>query len=194
MPELVPTDHVATITFLGRVPQNRDNIRAEAIQSAYASYEGFDGEFHAGLTRASCVRVKSQHPQGTEIRNVRQFSILSAEELNAIAQEIDIDAIDPLLVGASIVLSGIPDFTHVPPSSRLQAENGTTIVVDMLNAPCQYPAREIEKEHPGHGKGFVPAARGRRGVCGWVERQGELRVGDKMRLHVPGQRAWAPEG
>lgn len=191
MPELVPTDHYATITWMGRVPLNRENIRAEAIQSAFASYEGFEGEFHAGLTRASCVRVKSQHPEGTEIRNVRQFSILSAEELDAVAKEIDLDAIDPLLVGASIVLSGIPDFTHVPPSSRLQAENGTTIVIDMLNAPCQYPAREIEKDNPGHGKGFVPAARGRRGVCGWVERQGDLKVGDTLRLHIPGQRAWA---
>jgi MOSC domain len=191
MPELTPTDYVARITWMGMVPQNRPNIRSQPIETAFASYEGFAGDFHAGLTRASCVRVKAQHPQGTEIRNVRQFSILSGEELAGIAAELGLAAIDPLLLGASIVLEGIPDFTHVPPNSRLQAENGTTLVVDMENGPCNFPAREIENDTPGHGKGFIAAARGRRGVCGWVERQGQLSIGDRLRLHIPGQRGWA---
>lgn len=192
MPELVPTDHHAKIVWMGKVPENRTDIRAQPVDSAFASYAGFEGDYHAGLTRASCVRVKSQHPQGTEIRNVRQFSILSAEEMAAIATEIGLAALDPRLLGASIVIEGIADFTHLPPSSRLQAENGTTIVIDMLNAPCNLPAREIEKEESGHGKGFKAAAMGRRGVCAWVEREGQLNLGDSLRLHVPGQRAWAP--
>lgn len=191
MPELMPTDYHATITWMGRVPMNRPNIRSEAIQSAMATYAGFEGDFHAGLTRASCVRVKSQHPEGTEIRNVRQFSILSAEELDAIASDIGLPELDPLLLGASIVVKGIPDFTHVPPNSRFQAANGATIVIDMQNGPCNFPAREIEKDAPGHGKTFKAQAKGRRGVCGWVERQGMLNVGDELRLHIPGQRAWA---
>ncbi|KIN60254.1 MOSC domain protein [Sulfitobacter noctilucae] len=190
MPELVPTDHHAEIVWMGMVPQDRTDIRAKSIDSAFASYSGFEGDFHAGLTRASCVRVKSQHPQGTEIRNVRQFSILSAEELAGIAADIGVEVLDPALLGASIVLRGIEDFTHLPPSARLQAENGTTLVVDMLNGPCNLPAREIEKDLPGHGKGFKAAALGRRGVCAWVEREGTLRVGDTLRLHIPGQRAW----
>ncbi len=191
MPELVPTDHVARITWMGMVPKNRPDIRSQAIERAFASYEGFEGDFHAGLTRASCVRVRAQHPEGTEIRNVRQFSILSAEEMAAVAAEIDLEALSPEHLGASLVLEGIDDFSHVPPSSRLQAENGTTIVIDMLNAPCNLPAREIDKDHEGHGKGFKAAALGRRGVCAWVERQGELAIGDTLRLHIPGQRSWA---
>ncbi|MEP5730589.1 MAG: MOSC domain-containing protein [Sulfitobacter sp.] len=191
MPELKPTDFYARITWIGIVPQDRPNIRSQAIESVHARYVGFEGDYHSGLTRKSCVRVKAQHPEGTEIRNVRQLSILSAEELRQIANDIDLAEIDPALLGASLVLEGIPDLTFVPPASRLQAENGTTLVVDVENGPCNFPAREIEKETPGHGKGFRAAAQGKRGVCGWVEREGLLAVGDRVRLHVPAQRVWA---
>lgn len=191
MAELRPTDHYARIVWMGQVPENRENIRSRAIEHAQATYAGFEGDYHAGLTRKSCVRVTDQHPVGTEIRNVRQLSILSAEELGEIAAAIGLERIDPLLLGASVVLEGIPDFTFVPPASRLQSENGTTLVIDVENGPCNWPAKEIEKEAAGHGKAFKAAARGRRGVCGWVEREGPLSVGDTLRLHVPNQRAWA---
>ena len=191
MPELLPTDHVATVVWMGFVPMDRPDIRSQPVETARLSYAGIEGDFHSGLTRHSCVRVKAQYPQGTEIRNTRQLSILSAEELSEIAAEIGVESLDPRLLGASIVVKGIPDFTHIPPSSRLQTPEGTTLTVDMLNGPCNMPAREIEREAPGHGKGFKAAALGKRGVTAWVEREGPLSVGDQLRLHIPGQRAWA---
>jgi hypothetical protein len=93
-------------------------------------------------------------------------------------------------LGATLVIAGIPDFSHVPPSSRLQAEGGATIVVDMENRPCTLPARPIETAHPGFGRAFKPAAQGRRGVTGWVEREGVLRIGQRVTLHVPDQPVW----
>ena len=191
MAELKPTDHYAEILWLGMVPQDRPDIRSVAVDSVLATLAGLEGDYHAGLTRKSCVRVKEQHPIGTDIRNTRQLSILSAEEMDEIARDIALDRLDPRLLGVSLVLKGIPDFTHVPPASRLQAENGTTLVIDVENGPCNMPAREIEKEAEGHGKGFKAAARGKRGVTAWVEREGQLTVGDRLRLHVPDQRAWA---
>ena len=99
-------------------------------------------------------------------------------------------ALDPAWTGASLVVEGIPGFSRVPPSSRLQAPDGTTLVVDMENRPCHLPARVIEEDAPGFGRAFKAAARGRRGVTAWVEREGVLRVGDALRLHVPDQPAW----
>ena len=191
MPALLPTDLSARITWLGRVEEKRDGIRSAAMDAVYASYAGVEGDVHAGLTRRACVRVRDQYPEGTEIRNVRQFSIVSAEEMAEIAAEIGVDQLAPEWLGASIVIEGIPDFSHVPPSSRLQTEQGTSLVVDMQNRPCVYPGREIEKDQPGHGKAFKPAAKSRRGVTAWVEREGPLSVGDTMRLHIPDQRVWS---
>jgi MOSC domain-containing protein YiiM len=135
--------------------------------------------------------VLKQHPRDTEIANVRQLCLVSAEEMAGVAAEMGLERMDYAWVGASVVLEGIPDFTHLPPSSRLQGPDGVTLVVDMENRPCQEPAVTIDKALPGRGKGFKPAAAGRRGVTAWVEREGVLRLGDQIRLHVPDQRVWA---
>ena len=193
MAALVPTDHIGKITWLGCVTEDCDGVRSARGQEFFASYAGVAGERHGGLTRPSCVRVTRQYPEGTEIRNTRQFSIMSAEELAFIADQIGLDHINPEWMGASMVIEGIPDFTHIPPSARLQAGSGATLVVDMLNEPCHHPGKEIEKDHPGHGKAFKRAAEGRRGITAWVERQGMLTVGDTVRLHIPRQRVWQPE-
>ena len=191
MPALVKTQHVGRIVWLGRVP-HRDaaEIVGEPLEAMALGFDGFSGEVHAGLTRASCSRVTTQYPRGTEIRNVRQVSGGSAEELAEIAQKLGLETVDPAWLGASVVVEGLPDFTHVPPSSRLQGPDGVTLTVDMLNQPCNLVARTIEDARPGHGKAFKAAAEGRRGVTAWVERPGTLRVGDDLVLHVPGQRAW----
>ncbi|MGZ9811605.1 MOSC domain-containing protein [Pseudoroseicyclus sp. H15] len=193
MPALVPTDNYGRITWLGRVPHRDGALVCEALEEMRLTFAGLSGEAHAGLTRPSCSRVVSQYLRGTEIRNVRQISIVSAEELAEIAAVLELDEIDPAWLGASIVVSGLPDFTHLPPNSRLQGEEGgATLTVDMENQPCNIVSRTIEDARPGHGKGFKRAATGKRGVTAWVEREGTLQLGEQLRLHVPGQRAWAP--
>ena len=97
-----------------------------------------------------------------------------------------------IMHGANMVLRGIPDFTHVPPSSRLLSPAGPSLTIDMENRPCVLPGREVEQEAPGHGAAFKPAAAGRRGVTAWVERPGTLRLGDRLSLFIPDQRPWAP--
>jgi MOSC domain-containing protein YiiM len=192
----MPTDHSARIVWLGtqRIPVKDLVITSEPLSEMPLTFAGYAGESHAGLTRPSCSRVLKQHPRGTTIRNTRQLCLVSAEEMAEVAATLGMDRFDYAWVGASVVLEGIPDFTHLPPSSRLQGPDGTTLVVDMLNEPCQEPAVTMAKATGGQGKAFKAAAKGKRGVTAWVEREGTLRLGDVLRLHIPHQRAWHPAG
>lgn len=191
MPALIETGFTGTIVWLGTVPDRKAGLPSVPCRTLHAAFDGPEGEAHGGLTRPSCSRVMGLYPRGTTIRNVRQFSVLGAEDLAAVAAAMGLEALDPSLVGATLVIAGIPDFSHIPPSSRLQAAGGATLVVDMENRPCTLPAKPIEGAHPGLGARFKPAAAGRRGVTAWVEREGLLRLGEIVTLFVPDQPVWA---
>lgn len=191
MPALKPTDFYGTVRFLGHVKDRTSRLASTPLTSIAATFAGLDSESHAGLTRPADSRVRFQYELGTEIRNTRQFSIMSQEDLDVIAAEMGLEGFDPCWAGVSIVIEGIPDFSHVPPSSRLQFISGATLTVDMQNRPCVLPAKEIDRDQPGFGKAFKPAATDRRGVTSWVEREGSIRLGDSVRLHIPDQPRWA---
>jgi len=190
MPALATTSHIAEIVWLGRVENRQTALPSISASALDLQFEGPLGESHAGLTRPSCSRVMHLFRRGTPIRNSRQLSILSAEELAAIAADMGLHALDPALLGASMVLRGLPDFSHLPPSSRLLADSGACLVVDMENRPCTLPARPIETAHPGHGARFKKSATGRRGVTAWVEAEGRVALGDRLRLFIPDQPRW----
>jgi len=190
MPALEPTGFTGRVAWLGRVVERGRRLASEPLQEAQATFAGFAGESHAGLTRPADNRVRLQYPKGTEIRNTRQLSIVSAEELALIAAAMGIERFDPAWIGASMVVEGIADFSLLPPSTRIQFASGATVTVDMQNRPCVLPAPEIDRDRPGFGKRFKPAAEGRRGVTAWVEREGAIRLGDGFRLHVPAQPRW----
>ena len=130
MPALKKTEIIAEVVWLGLVPDRDAALSSVAVPQAQLTYAGIPGEAHGGLTRPSCSRVISQHPRGTDIRNVRQLCVMSAEELALIAADCGVDHLDPAYAGASLVVRGIPDFTHLPPSSRLQFPDGSVIVID----------------------------------------------------------------
>lgn len=192
MPALVKTDYIGKIIWLGHVADRAAALRSKPLSSVNASFKGLDGEDHGGLTRASCARVTMQYPRNTEIRNTRQICIVSAEELMQIAARMGLDQFDPEWCGASMVIEGIPDLSHIPPSTRLQINNVATLTVDMENRPCNLPAKVIEEDAPGFGKAFKSAAKDLRGVTAWVEREGEIALGDDVTVHIPDQPVWRP--
>ncbi len=197
MPILRPTKikgKVLSVLVNGKrnvgVYEDPNNIPTEACGTAQVSYEGFVGDAHSGFTRQSCERVRRQYKQGTEIRNTRQISLVSVEEMQIIAKKMEISDLKPEWVGANLLISGIPDFTLIPPSSRLIFADGASLVVDMENEPCKYPGQVIDKHYPGHGSSFAANAINLRGVTAWVEREGTITEGDEVQLHVPPQRLY----
>ncbi len=187
---LSPTGLSGTIVWMGRVEDRDAALASSEMGQAEVGYDGLPGESHGGLTRKSCARVLQQYPRGTEIRNVRQITILSEEDMAATARDMGLDRLEPEWVGASLIIKGIPDFTMIPPSSRLISQSGLGLVVDMENAPCTLSARSIEQFAPGYGKLYKQAAQNRRGVTAWVERPGPLHIGDVLQLHAPPNRIY----
>ena len=191
MPVLKATELSGRVTWLGLVADRKVRLSSDPVGKVDARFEGLVGEYHSGLVRESCSRVRDQYPVGTRIRNTRQVSILSEEELTSTAVALALDVLSPEWVGANIVIAGLPDLTHLPPSSRLIFQRGASLVVDMENAPCQWPAKEIEQHRPGHGSGYKAAAKGRRGLTAWVEAEGPIHLRDAVRLHIPPQRIYS---
>lgn len=189
MAVLLPSD-ISGVTDAILINTDAADICTQAVASIDADYGGFPGDVHYGLTRRSCVRVRRQYPKGTEIRNTRQVSILSSEDLAGIAADLGIETLKPEWVGANLVLSGIPKLTQLPPSSRLIFPSGVSLVVDMENEPCKFPGEVIESHYPGHGGAFARSARGRRGLTAWVERPGTIQSGDAVAVHMPPQRIY----
>lgn len=194
MPALKPTDFYGEVVWLGSVKDSGADLTSTALEEMPLTLAGYEAEFHAGLTRPSCSRVIQQYLRHTDIKNARQLSVVSEEELALIAADMGLSTLAPRLIGASLVIRGIPDWSHVPPASRLIGEGGPGLVVDMENRPCHLPAPFIELENPGLGKGFKAAAKGRRGVTAYVEQVGTLMLGMRLRLHIPDQPAWRELG
>jgi hypothetical protein len=157
------------------------------VPEVRATLEGLEGDRHAGFTRRADARVP-QYPRGTEIHNSRQVSLVAEEELAAIAANMGVPVIEPEWIGANLVLRGVPNLSHLPPMTRISFPERTALALEGENHPCVFPGKAIQyayPEVPGLGKRFPKAAYHLRGVVGWVERAGMIRVGDTVQIDVP---------
>jgi len=180
--------------YVGLDPHSLVTTRTD---EARVTWEGFAEDRHAGLTRLSDSRTP-HYPRGTEIRNTRQVSLVSAEELAEIAAAMGLEAVPPEWLGANLLLTGIPRLTRLPAGVRLFFSGGAVLVSEGENLPCIAPGEVIQARYPstpGLAPLFVKAAWGRRGIVAWVEKPGLIRVGDDVRLLQPpgGDRdSWHP--
>jgi len=163
------------------------SIVSEPVDSIDMQLAGIPDDCHGGTTRLACSRFQDIYERGALIRNSRQLTIVSKEELVAIAAAIDLEHLPAAWLGANMVLSGIPNLTHLPPSTRLRFESGAVLVVDLENRPCVFPAKVIGEHVSGKGKNFVAGARQRRGFTAWVERPGKIATGQMLSVFVPTQ-------
>jgi MOSC domain-containing protein YiiM len=155
------------------------------LESFVLTYAGLEGDRHAGLTMKAGSRQKHL-PKGVELRNARQLSLVAVEELARIAEVLALPRVDFTWLGANLLLSGLPELTQLAPSTRLLFPSGAVIVVDGDNAPCTKAGRAVAEgakvSDAGLPSRFVKAAWKRRGLVGWVERPGLVRVSDPVTL------------
>lgn len=177
---------MGTVTQL-LIGASQHTLQSSNVDRVRVTFEGLEGDVHTSLTRLSDVRVP-HYPRGTIIRNTRQVSILSQEELAEVAAAMALPEVLASWVGANLELRGIPNLTMLPPSTRIFFPDEAVIVVDAENMPCIGPGNAIQDHYPDIPKlaqRFPKAAMHRRGVVGWIEREGYINNGDTVRVMLP---------
>lgn len=157
--------------------------------------EGFAGDRHAGFTRLADNRTPF-YPRGTVIGNSRQVSIISVEELAALATALGVPRLEASWLGANLLIEGVPRLSKLPPTSRLFFPDEATLLISAENHPCVFPGKAIQHRYPEVAelaRVFPLRARGLRGLVAWVERPGTIRCGDTVRIDPPDSDAAASE-
>jgi hypothetical protein len=177
------------------------SILSSVRERVGVTFHGFDGDQHSGIVMASGSRTPF-YPHGTEIRNSRQVSIVSAEELAEVAALLELSELPPAWLGANLLVSGIPNLTLLPGMTRLffsspatagsatsgaSRGSGAVLLAQGENHPCSTAGAEVARQSgvPGLAAEFAGAARHRRGIVAVVERPGEICKGGRVVIDLP---------
>jgi MOSC domain-containing protein YiiM len=139
----------------------------------------------------------SRLQKDSEVFNWRSWTGISQEELAGIENDLGLRVPSGCLL-ENIIVSGIPNFSKLPPTSRLvfpgMYEDGKGVTQAILavweeNSPCDGVGKRLEAHHkqPGLSARFIKAAQNKRGVMGLVLSPGEVRVGDTVLVYPPVQ-------
>lgn len=156
------------------------------ISETMLEFGGIRGDRHFGITSKADSR-QPMFPRGTEILNRRQITIVSEEELQQIAVELEIDQIRPEWLGANLLVKGFPDLTKLTLGSRILFPSGAGLICMGENKPCTLPGEEIQQHYEDHHKlatRFVKAGYKRRGIVCAVERPGIIHDTDEVQILI----------
>jgi len=170
-------------------PGEKVSIAADIGQ---ITFEGLVGDCHSGLTLTTHGR-QPEYPKGTEIINLRQITILSAEELAQIAIDLQIPELEISWLSGNILVSGTPHLSVLPFGARFQFSGGVVLLCGGENNPCSTPAKITQSHYPEKteiSREFVKAAMHRRGIVAWVEHPGRIMPGESYRIELPAE--WNP--
>jgi MOSC domain-containing protein YiiM len=162
---------------------------SKRLEKVRVETDGFAGDRHAGPTRPAGSRDKHV-ARGTPVRNDRQVSVVSLEEMDLIAAALEVAKVDPTWLGANLAVSGQPDFSHLPPGTELIFQDGTRLVVEDQNRPCTSPGELIQAaypDQPGLTTAFPKVAYEWRGLLASVGQGGQISVGDRLEIRIPDQ-------
>lgn len=153
------------------------------------NFEGIVGDHHAGASREAYTGERES--KGTVLRNDRQWSAVSDEELAYMSTRLALtEPITASTLGANLCIAGVPDLSLLPRGTRFKFPSGAALTVEEYNPPCRYMSAEVAKKHatqsgePLKAGAWQKVAAGRRGIVGVVDVPGEIRVGDEVEVEV----------
>lgn len=161
-----------------------NGILKEPALSLELTLEGVTGDKHAGFTKKADGRDQGVK-RGTLVRNWRQWSAVSVEELERISDSMQIGKIEPTWLGANIAFSGHEFLTQIPKGSTIWFGSGAVLTVEGENAPCIGPGKEIAKHFDSVSPSSFPkTARNLRGLVGVVYRAGKISLGETATIVI----------
>ncbi len=147
--------------------------------------DGIVGDRHSGTLKKADGRDKGI-VRGTMIRNWRQWSAISIEEIELMRKHLNLDELQGALLGPNFIVSGIENFTQLPHGTLLRFPDAE-LFVEAENDPCTQAGRAIATVHSGIApQQFVKAAWHIRGLVGIVSQAGIARAGDSLEVTIPG--------
>lgn len=156
------------------------------ISDIQLEFGGIPGDRHFGMVVPSNIR-QPMYPRGVDILNRRQITIVSEEQCSSIAERLGIEEVLPEWLGANILFKGFPEVTNLTMGSRILFPSGAGLICMGENQPCTLPGEVIQKYNSHRlklDKQFVRAAYKRRGIVCAVERPGQIRQGDIVRILI----------
>lgn len=167
------------------VGRNKDLEKLPQL-SLKVGLSGIANDKHGGFTKGADLR-NTEYVRGTQMRNDRQWTACSTEELAMISKILGVPRIDPAWIGANMALTDIPNLSELPKGSKLIFPQDAVLVVEGATLPCTQPGEVIAAKYPDLGLRanlFPKAALGLRGLVGVIERPGIIKVGDAVTVQV----------
>ena len=171
-----------------------DSLVAVPVPVLELDFGGVIGDRHHGVSLPSDSRQQRYYPPGTMIRNRRQVTLVSTDELAEIAERLELPYLAPEWLGANVLVEGVPDLSTLPIGTRLLFAGGAGLICESVNQPCRLPALVIQAQFPGSraSAGFVKAAYGLRGIAASVERPAPIVPGEGFVVAGPELHAARP--
>lgn len=186
---------ILTATVLSvHAGDNADKSKQE-LPSIRVELDGVVGDRHRSFSRTTWAGDKQR--KGTVRRNERQWSAVSAEELQQIAAAMNLgEPLAPATLGANLCIEGIKELSRLPKGTLLKFPSGAVLCVEEYNPPCLDMATRLAKSHQTNSgetlkmTEFSNAARLLRGIVGVVEVPGEIFTGDAVTVELYAQPSW----
>lgn len=174
------------------------SINGTQLESIDFEITGPNGDKHSSSLRQlsghdGIYITTSDRVRGDWIFNFRTWTALSREEIDQVDSALDVK-IPPGCLLENVIVSGIPNFSKLPPTTRLvfksRQEDGfmrPILAVWEENGPCKTVGRRLENLYAREGlkSAFISLAKNKRGLMGFVLGIGTVKVGDRVLVYPP---------